>query len=122
MKLKIIKTEQEYESALLEFEKIFDAKKDTPQGDKAEILSFLIEQYDNKHYAIDEPDPIEFLKYKMEHTNLKQKDLISIMGNKSRVSDILNRKRKLTLNMIRNLYNKLNIPLEILITDYELSN
>lgn len=122
MKLKILKTKQDYEKALSEFEKLFDAKKGTPEGDKAELFALLIEQYDKKHYPIDEPDPIEFLKYKMEHTNLKQKDLVSAIGHKSRVSDILNRKRKLTLKMIRNLYYKLNIPAEILISDYKLAD
>ena len=121
MKQQIIKTEQEYDKALAEFEELFDAKKGTPEGDKAEMLASLIEKYDKKHYSVDEPDPVEYIKYQMEHMNLKQKDLITIFGNKSRVSDILNRKRKLTLTMIRKLYAAFNIPLEILIKDYDLS-
>jgi len=118
MELKVIKSDKDYDKAILEFEKVFDAKKDTPEGDRAEILSLLIEQYDKEHYTIDEPDPINFLKYKMEHTNLKQKDLIPILGHKSDVSNILNRKKKLTLKMIRKLYKNLGIPAEVLISDY----
>ncbi|RLD68088.1 MAG: transcriptional regulator [Bacteroidetes bacterium] len=116
-----IKTEREYDKVLTEFEKLFDSKKGTPDGKRAEKLALLIEEFDKKHHPVDEPDPVEYIKYQMEHMNLKQKDLVQIFGNKSRVSDILNRKRKLTLAMIRKLYEVFDFPLEILIKEYDLS-
>src|SRR5690554_7441096 len=94
MKLKPIKSEQDYRSALNRLEVIFDAPIDTKEGDEAEILSLLIENYENEHYPIDAPDPIEAIKIRMEELNMRQKDLVGIIGGKSRVSEILNRKKK----------------------------
>ena len=118
MKIKVIKTEEEYEQALNRLDGIFDAPVDTKEGDEAELLMILIEKYEDDHYPIDPPDPIEAIKFRMEQMNMNKKDLAEVIGYKSRVSEIFNRKRKLTLNMIRNLHNKLKIPYEVLIADY----
>jgi HTH-type transcriptional regulator/antitoxin HigA len=118
MEFKVIKTDRDYNKALAMFEKIFLAKKGTKESDDADILAMLIEQYENEHYQINAPDPIEAIKYRMEQQNLKQKDLAKYLGGKDKVSKILNRKRKLTLEMIRNLNEFLNIPLNALVKDY----
>jgi len=118
MKIKLIKTEEDYLQALKKFEKIFDSETGTKEGEEAELLSFLIEKYEDEKYPIEAPDPIEAIIFRMEQMNLKKKDLAEIIGYKSRVSEIISRKRKLTLNMIRNLHNKLNIPYEALMRQY----
>lgn len=118
MKITPIKNEQDYQNALKKLELIFDAKKETPEGDELEILSILIDQYENENFPIDMPDPIEAIKFRMEQMGLKQKDLVEIVGFKSRVSEILSKKRKLTLDMIRKLNVSLRIPTEVLIQDY----
>jgi HTH-type transcriptional regulator/antitoxin HigA len=118
MEIKLIKTEKDYQKALKRLELIFDAKPDTKDGDELDLLGFLIEKYEEEHYPIDAPDPIEAIKFRMEQMGYKQKDLAEIIGYKGRVSEILNRKRKLTLEMIRSLHEKLNIPLESLIRAY----
>lgn len=115
---RIIKTEEEYEKALARLEKVFDAPADTAEGDEAELLVLLIEKYEEEHYPIAAPDPIEAIKFRMEQMNMKKKDLAEIIGYKSRVSEIFSKKRKLSLKMIRNLHNKLKIPYESLMTDY----
>lgn len=117
MNVKIIKTEEEYNQALKRLEVIFDAPVDSPEGDEAELLSILIEKYKDEHYPIETPDPIEAIKFRMEQMDMSNQDLAEVIGYKSRVSEIFNRKRKLTLNMIRNLHRKLKIPYESLITD-----
>ena len=116
--LKIIKTEREYEQALERLETIFDATPGTQEGDELEILSWLIEKYEDEHYWIGPIDPIEAIKFRMEQLGMKPKDLIPIFGYKSRVSEVLNKKRKLTLSMIRQLTQSLKIPSEILIKEY----
>ncbi len=118
MEFKLIKTEKEYNKAMALFEKLFLAKKGTKESDMADVLAILIELYENEHYQINAPDPIEAIKYRMEQQNLKQKDLAKYLGGKDKVSKILNRKRKLTLEMIRNLNEFLNIPLNALVKDY----
>lgn len=118
MNVKLIKTERDYQKALKRLEVIFDAQKGTEEGDELELLGFLIEKYEEEHYPIEAPDPIEAIKFRMEQMGYKQKDLANIIGYKGRVSEILNRERKLTLEMIRNLHTKLNIPLEALIQPY----
>ncbi|SFI25094.1 helix-turn-helix domain-containing protein [Halpernia frigidisoli] len=120
MKLKPIKSEQDYRDALKYLEIIFDAPINTKDGDDAEILSMLIENYENIHYPIDAPDPIEAIKIRMEELDLRQKDLIGILGGKSRVSEILNRKKKLTVEMIRDLEKKLQISASVLVNNYQL--
>ena len=118
MNLKVIKSKKDYQQALDRLEVIFDAKKGTPEGDELEIMGILIEQYENAHFPIDLPDPIEAIKFRMEQLGYTQTDLAKVVGLKSRASEILNRKRKLSLDMIRQLHNKLNIPTDVLIQAY----
>ena len=120
MNIKLIKTDTDYKAALKRMEVIFDSKTGTPESDEADILGLLIEEYENKHFPIEAPDPIEAIKIRMEELHLKQVDLVEIIGGKSRVSEILNRKRKLTVEMIRNLTIKLNLSSNLLINDYQL--
>lgn len=120
MKIKPIKSENDYQEALNRLEVIFDAVPDSPQGDEAEVLSLLIDNYENEHYPIEAPDPIEAIKIRMEEMNLKQKDLVGIIGGKSRVSEILNKKKKLTVDMIRELEKFLKIPASTLVGNYQL--
>jgi len=118
MKTKVIKTEADYELALKRLEKIFDAPVNSPEGDEAELLTFLIEKYEEDYFPIETPDPIEAIKFRMEQMNLKKTDIALILGYKSRVTELFTKKRKLTLPMIRNLHEKLNIPYESLMTNY----
>lgn len=116
--LKPIKTEQDYNHALERLDDIFDAKPNSKEGDELEILGILIEKYENENFPIELPDPIEAIKFRMEQLNYTQNDLANIIGLKSRASEILNKKRKLSLVMIRNLSEKLHIPSEVLIQEY----
>jgi HTH-type transcriptional regulator/antitoxin HigA len=118
MELKVIKTEKQYRAALSRLEEIFDSKKGSKTADELELLSLLIEKYENESSPIDFPDPIEAIKFRMEQLGYKQKDLAAAIGLKSRVSEILNRKRKLTLDMIRKLHVALGIPTEVLVKEY----
>jgi len=118
MDIKAIKTEKDYQEALNRLEKVFDAPENTPEGDEAEILSILIEKYEDENYPIEAPDPIEAIKFRMEQMDMNKSDLAKIIGYKSRVSEIFSKKRKLNLQMIRKLHNKLKIPYDSLIRDY----
>jgi len=118
MKQGILKTEKDYEQALSRLEDVFDSPANSKEGDEAELLVLLIENYENQHYPIDAPDPIEAIKFRMEQMGLKKTDLARIIGYKSRVSELFSGKRKLTLKMIRNLHEKLKIPYESLMADY----
>ena len=118
MEIKLIKTEKDYNQALERLEVVFDAKKGTPEGDELELLSILIEQYENNHFPIDLPDPIEAIKFRMEQMGYNQNDLAKIIGLKSRASEILSKKRKLSLEMIRQLHTSLHIPTDVLIQNY----
>ena len=118
MNIKPIKTEMDYDKALERLEVIFDAAPDSKDGDEAEILSMLIENYEKEYYPIEAPDPIEAIKIRMEEMNIKQKDLIGIIGGKSRVSEILNKKKKLTVEMIRKLETTLHLSASILVNEY----
>jgi len=122
MEIKPIKTKKDYEKSLERLEVIFDANSNSKEGDEAEILSMLIDNYENKHYPIDAPDPIEAIKIRMEEMNLKQKDLVGIIGGKSRVSEILNKKKKLTVEMIRELEKILHISASVLVNNYQLAS
>ena len=122
MEIKPIKTEKDYNKALERLELIFDASPNSKKGDEAEILSLLIENYENKHYPIESPDPIEAIKIRMEEMNLKQKDLVGIIGGKSRVSEILNKKKRLTVDMIRELEQILHISTSVLVNNYQLES
>lgn len=119
MDFKILKTEEDYEKALDRLDEIFDAKPNTPKGDEFELLSLLIDAYESKYHAIELPHPIEAIKFRMEQMGLKQKDIVICFGDKSKASEVLNLKRKLNLNYIRNLHEKLHIPLEALVADYK---
>ncbi|MBK9984088.1 MAG: helix-turn-helix domain-containing protein [Saprospiraceae bacterium] len=118
MEWKVIKTEKDYQKALKRLELIFDASKSTKEGDEMELISLLIDNYEIEKSPIDFPDPIEAIKFRMEQLGYKQKDLADVLGLKSRVSEILNRKRKLTLDMIRKLNEELGIPTEVLVREY----
>lgn len=118
MEIKPIKTEQDYLQALERLEAIFDAKKDSSEGDELEVLGILIDQYENEQFPIGLPDPIEAIKFRMEQLGYSQNDLANIVGLKSRASEILNRKRKLSLEMIRKIHEVLNIPTDVLIQSY----
>jgi HTH-type transcriptional regulator/antitoxin HigA len=121
MEINPIKTEADYRKALKRLNEIFDAAIGTPESDEADILGLLIDEFEKKHYPIETPDPIEAIKIRMEELQLKQVDLVNEIGGKSRVSEVLNRKRKLTVEMIRKLTNKLNLSADLLINDYQLS-
>ena len=112
MNINPIKTEMDYQKALRRIEDIFDAAIGTPESDEADVLGLMIDEYEKKHYPIEAPDPIEAIKIRMEEMQLKQIDLVDAMGGKSRVSEILYRKRKLTVDMIR----KFSAPASILPT------
>jgi len=118
MEIKPIKTEKDYAQALERLEDIFDAKVGSPEGDELEVLGILIDQYENEHFPIGLPDPIEAIKFRMEQLGYNQNDLAKIVGLKSRASEILNRKRKLSLEMIRQLHERLHIPTDVLIQAY----
>ena len=119
MTIRPIKTNKDYQNALKRLEVIFDARKGSPEGDELEILGILIEKYEDEHFPIGFPDPIEAIKFRMEQLGYNQTDLAKIVGLKSRVSEILNKKRKLTIEMIRLLHENLKIPTEVLIQAYE---
>ena len=118
MEIRPIKTEKDYEKALEKLETIFDAETGTKEGDELEVISILIEKYENEHYIIDLPDPVEAIKYRMEQLGYNQNDLAEVIGLKSRASEILNRKRKLSLEMIRQLHKNMHIPTSVLIQPY----
>ena len=118
MEIKPIKTDKDYKLALERLEIIFDAKKGSPEGDELEVLGILVDQYENEHFPIGLPDPIEAIKFRMEQMGYNQTDLANIVGLKSRASEILNKKRKLSLEMIRQLHDRLNIPTDVLIQVY----
>ena len=118
MQYKIIKTEAEYRKALKRVEQIFDARKKTMLGDELELLTMLIDKYESEKYPIEMPDPIDAIVFRMEQMGYTQTDLAAIIGLKSRASEILNKKRKLTLEMIRLLQDKLNIPASVLVQQY----
>lgn len=122
MNIKPIKTETDYYSTLEEIDALMDAQPDTPEGDKLEILIILVESYEKKYHPILPPDPIEAIIHQMESQGLSRKDLEAFIGSRARVSEVLNRKRSLSLSMIRKLQEGLGLSAEILIKPYELCN
>ena len=120
MNIEPIKTEDDYQAALKRLEIIFDAPVGTEESDEADILGLMIDDYEKKHYPVEAPDPIEAIKIRMEEMQLTQIDLVDAIGGKSRVSEVLDRKRKLTVEMIRKLTPKLNLSADLLIHDYQL--
>lgn len=119
MEIKPIKSDVDYQEALEEIEQMFDAAPDTPEGDRLEVLTTLVEAYEERHYSIPLPDPVESILYHMESRGLTRRDLEPYIGSRARVSEVLNRKRPLTMEMIRNLHKGLGIPAEVLIQPYD---
>ena len=117
MDIQPIKNEQDYDHALAEIERLWGSKEGTKDGDKLDILLILAENYDDKNHQISPPNPIEAIKFRMEQMNLTRKDLEPYIGSRGRVSEVLNHRRKLSLNMIRSLHANLSIPLESLISE-----
>lgn len=118
MDIRPIKTENDYQAALEEVERLFNAAPDSPEGDRLEVLTTLIEAYEEKHYSIPPPDPVEAILYYVDSRGLSRRDLEPFIGSRARVSEVLNRKRPLTIGMIRKLHKGLGIPVEILIQPY----
>ena len=113
--LKPIRTKADYEAALAAIERLWGARAGTPQGDRLDILATLVDAYENEHYPMDPPDAIEAIKFRMEQQGLNRKDLADILGSRTRVAEVLNRRRGLSINMIRRLHEKLGISVEVLI-------
>ena len=113
--LKPIRTKADYEAALAAIERLWGARAGTPQGDRLDILATLVDAYENEHYPMDPPDAIEAIKFRMEQQGLDRKDLADILGSRTRVAEVLNRRRGLSINMIRRLHEKLGISVEVLI-------
>ncbi|WP_051261870.1 helix-turn-helix domain-containing protein [Desulfovibrio inopinatus] len=117
MLIRVIKTDAAYEAALAWVEEFFDAEPGTPEHEELEVWTTLIEAYENEHYTLPAPSPIEAIEFMMDQKGLKQKDLVPYIGSKSKVSEVLNGKRKLTLKMIRALHEGLGIPADTLLQD-----
>lgn len=113
--VKPIRTEADYEMALEEVAALWGAASDTPKGDRLDVLATLIDVYESKHYAMDPPDPIEAIKFRMEQQGMTRKDLEDIIGTRTRIAEVLNRKRSLSIGMIRRLHDRLGISAEVLI-------
>jgi HTH-type transcriptional regulator/antitoxin HigA len=118
MEIKPIKNDADYQAVLEEIERLFAAAPDTPEGDRLEVLTTLVEAYEERHYSIPLPDPVEAILYHMESRGLSRRDIETYIGSRARVSEVLNRRRPLTVEMIRNLNKGLNIPAEVLIQPY----
>jgi HTH-type transcriptional regulator/antitoxin HigA len=121
MEIRPIKTEKDYQAALKLADEIFDAPEGTPEADQLDVIVTLIEAYEREHFPMEEPDPIEAIKFRMEQEGLTRNDLAEAIGSRARVSEVLNRKRALTLPMIRELASRFQIPAEALIQPYELA-
>ena len=110
---KLIKTEEDYSLVLSRIEDLMDAEANTSEAEELELLATLIELYEDEHYAMDTPEPIDAIKFRMEQMGLNQQGLVPFIGSKSKVSEVLNKKRPLTLSMMRSLHQNLGIPAEI---------
>jgi HTH-type transcriptional regulator/antitoxin HigA len=115
MKPKVIKTGSEYEAVLARIDRLMDARRNTPQGDELELLALLVHDYEDRVYPIARPDPVTAIRFRMEQQGLEPKDLVPYLGSRSRVSEVLSGRRRLSLKMIRSLVNELSIPAEVLI-------
>ncbi|MBP6366707.1 MAG: transcriptional regulator [Nitrosomonas sp.] len=120
MNIKPIKTDDDYEAALERIEVLFEAKPETPEGDELDVLITLVSAYEEEHYPITAPDPVEAIKHIMEAKGLEMHDMIAFLGSRSKVSEVINKKRGLSLNMIRKLSHGLHIPADLLVKEYEL--
>lgn len=114
-RLKVINSEKEHRKALQTIEALWDSKPGSEAHDTLEVLALLVEDYERRAFPLPDPDPVEAIRFRMEQLGLEQKDLVPILGSRSRVSEVLNRKRTLTLDMIRKLFDELHIPLEALV-------
>lgn len=121
MNIHPIRNETDYDEALAEIERLWGSKPRTPDGDRLDVLMILVEAYEAKNHPIDPPDPVEAIKFRMEQMNLTRKDLEPLIGPRGRVAEVINRRRPLSLAMIRSLHSKLHIPLESLIQNGELA-
>lgn len=117
MKLKVLKNEKEHKKALKQVEALWDAPKGSARAEELELWAALIEAYEEKHQPVPAPDPIEAVKFSMEQMGLKPSDMTKILGGRGRVSEVLNRKRPLSVNMMRNLYQNLHVPAESLLAE-----
>jgi HTH-type transcriptional regulator/antitoxin HigA len=113
--IKPIRSEADYEAAVADIERVWGARSGTPEGDRLDVMATLIDAYENEHHPIDPPDPIEAIKFRMEQQGLTRKDLEGILGTRTRIAEVLNRRRGLSINMIRRLHEKLGISAEVLI-------
>lgn len=121
MNISPIKTKQDHGNALSRIEALWDAEPNTPEGDEFEVLATLIHAYESENFPIEAPNPVDAIKFRMEQQGLQAIDLVPMLGQRSRVTEVLNKQRKLSISMIRKLNEMLNIPLESLIKDYELA-
>ena len=122
MTLRTLKTEEDYKEALAEIDNVFDAEANTPEADRLDILALLVESYEGKHYPIPAPDPVAALEYYMDSRGLTRRDSEPYLGSRARVAGVLNRKRGLSIDMIRRLHQGLVIPADSLIQPYSLAN
>jgi HTH-type transcriptional regulator/antitoxin HigA len=113
--LKPIRTKWDYEKALAEIERLWGTKRCTPKGDRLDVLATLVDAYESEHYPMDPPDPVEAIKFRMEQQGLSRKDLEPLIGTRTRVAEVLNRRRSLSIGMIRRLHDRLGISAEVLI-------
>lgn len=120
MNIKPIKNRKDYKAALKRIEALMGAKKNTPEGDELDVLATLVDAYESKHFVIDDPDPVAAIEHGMEALGMDRVDLVDILGSKSRVSEILNRKRRLSMEMVRKLHDRMGIPAATLIKDYDI--
>jgi len=120
MEIKPIRSKRDYLAAIKEIERLFDARKGTADGDRLEVLTTLLESYEERHHAVPLPNPIDAIQYYMDSRGLTRRDLEKYLGSRARVSEVLNRKRTLTMEMIRNLHKGLGIPAEVLIQPYRI--
>lgn len=121
MEIKPIKTEADYINSLKRIEELWGAKKDSQEGDELDLLCTLVESYEMHHYPIAPPDPVDAIKFRMEQSGMTKSDLVKYLGPQSRVSEVLNKKRKLTLKMVRALYNELKIPADVLLNESQVN-
>ena len=120
MHIKPIKTEANHRAALARIDELWEAEPNTPEADELEVLVTLVDAYEEAHFPIDVPDPIEAIRFRMEQQGLEDKDLVAFLGQRSRVTEVMNRKRGLSITMIRKLHEGLKIPLECLVKEYQL--
>jgi HTH-type transcriptional regulator / antitoxin HigA len=113
--LKPIRSEADHEAAMEEVARLWGAKSGTPEGDRLDVLATLIDAYEARHHALDAPDPVEAIKFRMEQQGMTRRDLEGVIGTRTRIAEVLNRKRGLSIDMIRRLHDRLGIPAEVLI-------